>query len=85
MGHIEDIVTHSNYRGFNLGRLVIETLKYIGHQTGCYKIILDCSDKNIPFYEKCGFKQKEYEMAYYIPENDVKAKLWINQLKVDIF
>ncbi|KAJ3253703.1 Glucosamine-phosphate N-acetyltransferase-like protein [Boothiomyces macroporosus] len=37
VGHIEDIVTHSEYRGKNLGWLVIETLKYIGEQTGCYK------------------------------------------------
>lgn len=78
VGHIEDIVTHSDYRGFNLGKLVIESLKYIGEQTGCYKIILDCSDKNIPFYVKCGFVQKEIEMAFYIKDNDVpnaKSKL----------
>ena len=39
VGHIEDIVTHSEYRGHNLGKMVIETLKYIGEQTGCYKSI----------------------------------------------
>lgn len=33
----EDIVTHADYRGHNLGRLVIETLKFIGLKTGCYK------------------------------------------------
>ena len=76
VGHIEDIVTHKDYRGLNLGKFVIETLKHIGKLTGCYKIILDCSDKNVPFYEKCGFKQKEYEMVLYIDENDkVKSKL----------
>lgn len=58
VGHIEDIVTHSDYRGLRLGYWVIETLKYIGESTGCYKIILDCSDKNVPFYEKCGFTKK---------------------------
>jgi glucosamine-phosphate N-acetyltransferase len=39
---------------------------------------VDCSDKNAPFYQKCGFTQKEVEMAYYIKANDVpnaKAKL----------
>ena len=70
-----DIVTHSDYRGLKLGYYVIETLKFIGKKVGCYKIILDCSEKNIPFYVKCGFTQKEFEMAYYIPENDIKAKL----------
>ncbi|KAJ3008300.1 Glucosamine-phosphate N-acetyltransferase-like protein [Thoreauomyces humboldtii] len=65
-----DIVTSSDYRGLNLGKLVIETLKYIGKMTGCYKIILDCNDKNIPFYQKCGFAHKEFEMVMYIDEND---------------
>jgi glucosamine-phosphate N-acetyltransferase len=37
VGHIEDIVTHKDYRGKNLGWMVIETLKHIGEQTGCYK------------------------------------------------
>ncbi|KAJ3406156.1 hypothetical protein CcCBS67573_g03474 [Chytriomyces confervae] len=75
VGHIEDIVTAESARGLNLGRLIIETLKEIGRKNGCYKI--DCSEKNIPFYQKCGFSQKEYEMAWYIPENDkaVQAKL----------
>ena len=69
VGHIEDIVTHSEYRGLNLGRIVIETLKGIGKSVGCYKIILDCSTSNVPFYQKCGFEKKEVEMAWYIPSS----------------
>ncbi|KAI9094611.1 acyl-CoA N-acyltransferase [Phlyctochytrium arcticum] len=80
VGHIEgDIVTRKDYRGLNLGKLVIETLKHIGKLTGCYKIILDCSNDNIPFYQKCGFAHKEFEMVMYIDENDaaknIKSKL----------
>ena len=71
VGHIEDIVVDSNQRGLNLGLHVIEALKGIGKRAGCYKVILDCSDKNVPFYEKCGFTKKEVEMAWYIPENDI--------------
>jgi glucosamine-phosphate N-acetyltransferase len=51
-----------------LGYWIIETLKHIGAMAGCYKIILDCSEKNVQFYEKCGFKKKEVEMVWYIPE-----------------
>ncbi|RKO92480.1 acyl-CoA N-acyltransferase [Blyttiomyces helicus] len=80
VGHIEDIVTSSEYRGMNLGKLIIETLKYIGKQTGCYKIILDCSEKNIPFYVKCGFVHKEFEMVAYIDENDKTPKPKTNHL-----
>jgi len=39
----------------------------IGKAAGCYKVILDCAEKNIGFYEKCGFKRKEVTMAWYIP------------------
>jgi glucosamine-phosphate N-acetyltransferase len=41
--------------GKNLGRLVIETLKEIAAAANCYKIILDCSASNVPFYQKLGF------------------------------
>lgn len=54
---------------------IIEELKYIGKQTGCYKIILDCSQKNVPFYEKCGFSVKELQMVVYIDENDPVKKI----------
>ncbi|RKP17947.1 acyl-CoA N-acyltransferase [Rozella allomycis CSF55] len=75
VGHIEDIVVNKEYRGQNFGKWIIEQLKHIGKQVGCYKIILDCSEKNVPFYEKCGFTKKEVEMAWYIPENDPTEKL----------
>jgi hypothetical protein len=33
-------------------------LRDIGERLGCYKIILDCSEKNVPFYERTGFTKK---------------------------
>ncbi|GAN02875.1 acyl-CoA N-acyltransferase [Mucor ambiguus] len=69
VGHIEDIAVDSSHQGKKLGLRVIEALKYIGEMTGCYKVILDCAVKNIPFYEKCGFTPKESQMAWYIPSS----------------
>ncbi len=34
---------------------------------GCYKVILDCSEKNEGFYAKLGFQRKELQMALYFP------------------
>ncbi|KAI8384459.1 acyl-CoA N-acyltransferase [Radiomyces spectabilis] len=73
VGHIEDIAVDGHQQGKKLGLRIIHALMYIGAQRGCYKVILDCSDKNIPFYEKCGFKHKEYEMVWYVPQD--KARL----------
>lgn len=32
-------------------------------QQGCYKVILDCSEANQAFYEKCGLTRKEVQMV----------------------
>ncbi|KAL9230878.1 hypothetical protein vseg_006171 [Gypsophila vaccaria] len=65
VGHIEDVVVDANARGMNLGKKVIEFLTDHAQSTGCYKVILDCSDQNKAFYEKCGFNQKEIQMVKY--------------------
>ena len=65
VGHIEDVVTHNNYRGKGLGKLIVDYAVNYAKQNGCYKVILDCNDDNIPFYTKCGFKKKENQMALY--------------------
>ncbi|CDS12398.1 hypothetical protein LRAMOSA04592 [Lichtheimia ramosa] len=71
VGHIEDIAVDGQQQGKKLGLRIIQALKYIGAKRNCYKVILDCSAKNIPFYEKCGFTQKEYEMAWYVTKSNL--------------
>lgn len=63
-GHIEDVVVDSQQRGNNLGKLLIDALKELAIQKKCYKIILDCNEQNVPFYEKCGFTKTEFMMRY---------------------
>eukprot|EP00955_Chlamydomonas_euryale_P005494 58503-Chlamydomonas_euryale.AAC.1 len=62
VGHIEDVVVDSNYRGQRLGQRLIEALTKASSHMGCYKVILDCAEENVPFYEKCGLKRKEIQM-----------------------
>lgn len=66
VGHIEDVVVDSTYRGLALGRRLIDALKEIAVGFGCYKIILDCDKHNVPFYEKLGYKEKALHMANYL-------------------
>ncbi|KIJ49190.1 hypothetical protein M422DRAFT_205405 [Sphaerobolus stellatus SS14] len=70
VGHIEDIAVDTKQQGKKLGLRIINALTYISEITGCYKTILNCSEKNIPFYEKCGFERKEAEMAKYAPKKE---------------
>ncbi|BEI83942.1 hypothetical protein CcaverHIS002_0405460 [Cutaneotrichosporon cavernicola] len=62
----KDIAVSKSMQGRKLGLHLINCLEEIARSTGCYKVILDCSKDNIPFYEKCGFQLKEYEMAMYL-------------------
>jgi len=65
VGHIEDIAVDKAVQGKRLGLRVVTALTEISEALGAYKTILNCSLDNIPFYEKCGYKQKEREMARY--------------------
>ncbi|CAI5506647.1 unnamed protein product [Closterium sp. Naga37s-1] len=65
VGHIEDIVVHSSMRGKHLGHRIIQTLTDIAKKQGCYKVILDCDEKNVDFYKKCGYSVKNVGMALY--------------------
>eukprot|EP01027_Heterolobosea_sp_BB2_P008311 GEZU01012338.1.p1 GENE.GEZU01012338.1~~GEZU01012338.1.p1 ORF type:complete len:114 (+),score=18.55 GEZU01012338.1:531-872(+) len=67
VGHIEDVVVSSEYRGRNLGKRIIEQLQRIAQDRGCYKVILDCTEANSKFYEKMGFRVTELQMRYDVP------------------
>jgi hypothetical protein len=57
-------------RGKKLGFKLIQALQRLGGLLGCYKVILDCSEDNVKFYTRCGFKQKEVQMVVYIQGNE---------------
>ncbi|KAF3918094.1 hypothetical protein ABW21_db0207639 [Orbilia brochopaga] len=65
VGHIEDIAVSKEHQGKKLGLRMIQALDSIAETAGCYKSILDCSESNQGFYEKCGFKLAGVEMAHY--------------------
>lgn len=65
VAHIEDVIIDSSYRGQQLGKYLINYLVNYIKNMGCYKVILDCNDQNMKFYEKSGFKKKENQMVIY--------------------
>jgi len=65
VAHIEDVVVDASMRGKNLGRVLIETLKQLARELQAYKVILNCKEENMGFYEKAGFAQKNVEMSLY--------------------
>lgn len=58
VGHIEDVVIDTACRGVGLGEMLVRHLKKIALDRKCYKVILDCQEDRIGFYQKCGFGKK---------------------------
>jgi glucosamine-phosphate N-acetyltransferase len=73
VGHIEDVVIHNSYRSHGIASELLQKLQDYGVQKDCYKIILDCKEKLISFYEKnlvrrhCNIIYKSSISKYYTP------------------
>ena len=66
VGHIEDVVVDKNVRGQGLGKKILNYLTNLAKCLNCYKVILNCNESNIEFYENCGYKKKEFQMVQYL-------------------
>jgi glucosamine-phosphate N-acetyltransferase len=62
VGHIEDVVVLAEHAGKGIGKKLMHHCLREARKAGCYKVILNCEEKNIPFYEKLGFRRHEIEM-----------------------
>jgi glucosamine-phosphate N-acetyltransferase len=65
-GHIEDIVVLEKWRNKGIAKELLKHLKEIAIHKNCYKIILDCSEHLVSFYENSGFSKKGIQMSEYI-------------------
>ncbi|XP_020089653.1 probable glucosamine 6-phosphate N-acetyltransferase 2 [Ananas comosus] len=65
VGHVEDVVVDAAARGLGLGHRVLRYLSDYAKAAGCYKVILDCTPELKGFYEKCGFEERNIQMALY--------------------
>lgn len=65
VGHIEDIVVKSQYRGNKISQNILNKLKDYANEKNCYKVILDCEESVCKVYKSNGFDIKGFQMAQY--------------------
>jgi glucosamine-phosphate N-acetyltransferase len=65
VGHIEDIVVKSSYRGKKISQNILNELKEYAQIKKCYKVILDCDEKVCPVYRTNGFEINGVQMGLY--------------------
>ena len=59
VGHIEDVSVRKGYQNTGLGRRLVMNAIHVAKEMGCVKLVLDCSDETMPFYEKLGFSYQD--------------------------
>ncbi len=57
LAHLENIVTHLNYRGLGLSKIVVSWLTNIAKTCYCEKIDLFCKPEMADFYVKIGLNK----------------------------
>tara|TARA_Y100000816_G_scaffold292346_1_gene287120 strand:- start:207 stop:635 length:429 start_codon:yes stop_codon:yes gene_type:complete len=62
VAHIEDLVVHPEYRKNGISKLLINRCIQDAKKEQCYKIILNCSENLIKFYEKNNFYKSGFQM-----------------------
>ena len=66
-GHIEDVVTRKGYEGRGIGSALVRKALEFAATHNCYKVILDCSEGNVAFYENNKFRRYGVSMRYDLP------------------
>jgi glucosamine-phosphate N-acetyltransferase len=57
VGYIEDVSVRKEYEGLGIGsKLITYATNYAISREGCRKVLLYCSEKTKPFYEKLGYQ-----------------------------
>jgi glucosamine-phosphate N-acetyltransferase len=63
--HIEDLVTHSEYRKQGLASKLLKKALEVAKELNCYKVVLCSNPENKEFYLNNGFLEKGIEFTKY--------------------
>ncbi len=62
VGRIDELVIDVTYRNQGLGEVFVDFLAAKAVAEGCYKLLLECKDERLGFYERCGFHRAANSM-----------------------
>jgi glucosamine-phosphate N-acetyltransferase len=62
VGHIEDVVVHREFQKRGIGHTLVRHALDEAAQLGCYKVILNCFEDRVAFYESVGFRRHDVGM-----------------------
>jgi glucosamine-phosphate N-acetyltransferase len=66
LAHIEDICVAARVQREGYGGLIVKHLIEIAKNLSCYKVILNCEDRSVDFYNSIGFQVDGVSMSHLI-------------------
>lgn len=80
VGHLEDVAVRKAFQKQGIGRALVKHCLKTAILKGCYKVILDCSEENKPFYEGFGFHPHAVNMRWDAPPPNVLDEMGSHHL-----
>jgi len=74
VGHIEDVTVRKGYEGRGLGGSLVTAAVRLAEELGCYKVILDCKEGLVGFYEGLGFRKHDVGMRRDLKQGPVRIR-----------
>ncbi len=62
VGHVEDVAVHRDYQQQGIGSALVRHATEEARRRGCYKVILNCYDRLVPFYQRLGYRPHDAGM-----------------------
>jgi len=67
VGHIEDVAVRNGCQLRGIGTALVRYVTEEARKLGCYKVILDCFEHLIPFYERLGYRPHNFGLRIDFP------------------
>ena len=62
VGHIEDVAVRAGEQRSGVGTALVRAAIAEAEAAGCYKVVLECSEALVPFYERLGLSRHSVSM-----------------------
>jgi glucosamine-phosphate N-acetyltransferase len=62
VGHIEDVAVHRDFQKQGIGQALVRHATHEAERFGCYKVILNCFERLVPFYKDLGYQPYDVGM-----------------------